>query len=271
MDLFRARNVAVGAAYRGGAVLRKHLGNLRNPRKKSDIDLVSDADLESEAVIIECIHEAFPGHAVMAEESGGDGSDSEFRWIIDPLDGTTNFFHQLGLFCVSIGFEYQGDVVVGAVLNPVSGELFTAVSGHGAELNGEPIRVSPTRNLLESLLVTGFPYNVKEIYHPVMDRMGRCLKAAQGIRRLGSAALDLCYVACGRFDGFWEQNLKPWDVAAGWIIAREAGAMVTDFANAPFALECPELLATNGNIHEAMLDVLKLREDDEKESENSIR
>ncbi|MGD9974722.1 MAG: inositol monophosphatase family protein [Desulfatirhabdiaceae bacterium] len=258
-DLFRIRNVAIGAAYQAGAVLRHYLGNIHHLKKKADIDLVSEADVEAEAVIIKTIHQAFPDHAIVAEESGACGSTSHYRWIVDPLDGTTNFAHQLGLFSVSIGFEENGEMAVGVVLNPVTGELFTAIAGKGAELNGNPIHTSRTTRVVESLLVTGFPYNFKEILNPVMMRMTRCLMAAQGVRRLGSAALDLCYVACGRFDGFWEQNLKPWDVAAGSIIAREAGATITNFSNHPFMVDSPELLATNGRIHDAMLELLNIK------------
>lgn len=147
---------------------------------------------------------------------------------------------------------------VGIVLNPVTGELFTAIEGKGADLNGRPIRVSDTKEVSESLLVTGFPYNLKEIIDALMARFANCLKAARGVRRLGSAALDLCYTACGRFDGFWEQNLKPWDTAAGLLIARESGSVVTDFSNRPFSIDKKEILATNGNIHEQMLSLLKL-------------
>ncbi|MFZ3047953.1 MAG: inositol monophosphatase family protein [Desulfatirhabdiaceae bacterium] len=262
LDPFRIRNVAISAAYQAGAVLRRHLGNIHHLQKKGEIDLVSEADIDAEAVIIRTIHQAFPDHAIIAEESGSTGSTGSSggcRWIVDPLDGTTNFAHQLGLFSVSIGFETNGEMVAGVVLNPVSGELFTAIAGKGAELNGKPIHTSQTTQLVESLLVTGFPYNFKEIMDSVMIRMTRCLMAAQGVRRLGSAALDLCYVACGRFEGFWEQNLKPWDVAAGSIIAREAGAVITDFSNHPFTVDSPELLATNGWIHPSMLELLRIK------------
>jgi myo-inositol-1(or 4)-monophosphatase len=152
----------------------------------------------------------------------------------------------------------MGDIVVGVVLNPQSGELFSAIKSKGAFLNGNPIRVSPTKTVADSLLATGFPYNVREIINPISSRFINCLKAARGIRRLGSAALDLCLVACGRFDGFWEQNLKPWDTAAGMLVAGEAGAVVTDFAGDRFTPPKPEILATNGHIHKQMISLLNL-------------
>ena len=179
-------------------------------------------------------------------------------WIIDPLDGTTNFAHQLGIFSVSIAFALRGDIVIGIVLNPITGELFTSTIDEGAALNGRPITVSNSKTVSESLLVTGFPYNLKKFLDPLITRFTNCLKSAQGVRRLGSAALDLCYVACGRFDGFWEQNLNPWDTAAGMLIASEAGGMVTDFGNRQFEIEDKEILATNGKIHMEMLKILEL-------------
>ena len=182
------------------------------------------------------------------------------QWIIDPLDGTTNFAHQLGLFSVSIAFVLDGNIAVGIVLNPESKELFTATAGKGADLNGRPINVSNTEAVSESLLVTGFPYNFKEIFNPLLARFSNCLRASQGVRRLGSAALDLCFVACGRFDGFWEQNLNPWDTAAGMLIAKEAGGKVTDFSNKPFSIDKNEILATNSKIHEEMISLLELKD-----------
>jgi myo-inositol-1(or 4)-monophosphatase len=257
MNLERVKTVGIGAAYDGGRVLRSFLGKIKTPDHKGAIDLVTEADLGSEKVIIETIRKAFPDHAILAEESGMAGENSGGRWIIDPLDGTTNYTHQLGLFGVSIAFEMEGKIAVGIVLNPVTGELFTAVQGQGAQLNGSPIHVSETRLISESLLVTGFPYNFCEIFQETMRRFCNCQKASQGVRRLGSAALDLCFLACGRFDGFWEQNLKPWDTAAGSLIAREAGARITDFSNRSFSIYGNEILATNTWIHEDMLRLLK--------------
>lgn len=260
MNLERIKNVGIGAAYNGGRVLCSFLGKIKTPDHKGTIDLVTEADIGSEKVIIESIHKVFPDHAILAEESGMSGENQGSRWIIDPLDGTTNYTHQLGLFGVSIAFEMEGTIAVGIVLNPVTGELFTAVQGQGAQLNGRPIHVSETSLISESLLVTGFPYNFSEIFQEAMMRFSNCMMASQGVRRLGSASLDLCFMACGRFEGFWEQNLKPWDTAAGYLIAREAGANITDFSNRAFSIYGSEILATNGWIHEDMLRLLKEQE-----------
>lgn len=250
---------AVRAAYSGGKILRRHFGNLHHVRKKGAIDLVSEADTSSEAAIIETIRSRHPDHAILAEESGASRQEhASFQWIIDPLDGTTNFVHQIPVFAVSIGVSYRGELVVGVVLNPVSGELFSAVYGEGAWRNGESIHVSSTASIQDSLLATGFPYQVPHMIDVVVPRFSRCLQAAQGIRRLGAAAMDLCYLACGRFDGFWEQNLKPWDTAAGTVIAREAGARITDFSNHPYTLASDQILVTNGRIHEDLLQLLNI-------------
>jgi len=257
MNFERIKTVGIGAAYNGGRVLRSFLGKIKTPEHKGAIDLVTEADLGSEKVIIESIRKVFPDHAILAEESGVSGETLGNRWIIDPLDGTTNFTHQVGLFGVSIAFEMEGEIAVGIVLNPVTGELFTAVQGQGAQLNGRPIHVSETRLISESLLVTGFPYNFKEIFHEAMLRFSNCQRVSQGVRRLGSASLDLCFLACGRFEGYWEQNLKPWDTAAGCLIAREAGAHITDFSNRAYSIYGNEILATNGWIHTDMLELLK--------------
>ncbi|MBW2249790.1 MAG: inositol monophosphatase [Deltaproteobacteria bacterium] len=240
MDLEPVKRIAVAAAYKGARVIMPFYGRLSKINKKGAIDLVTEADIGSEKIIIETIKAKFPDHSILAEESGLNNGNSESKWIIDPLDGTTNFTHQLGLFAISIAFSLNGNVVVGVVLNPVSGELFTNVS--------------------ESLLVTGFPYNHKKIFKALMTRFAGCLKASQGVRRLGSAALDLCFVACGRFEGFWEQNLNPWDTAAGALIAQEAGAVITDFSNRPFDIYEKEILATNGKIHKTMLSLLELKD-----------
>lgn len=260
MDLEHIKRVGIAAAYKGGSLLRSYFGKISKIDKKGAIDLVTEADIESEKVIIHTIQRAFPDHAVLAEESGLNKGASECSWIVDPLDGTTNFTHQLNLFSISIAFALKGDTEVGIVLIPLTGELFTTIKGKGAELNGRPIRVSNSPTVSESLLITGFPYNKREFIDPLMIRFAKCLKASQGIRRLGSAAIDLCFVACGRFDGFWEQNLNPWDTAAGELIAREAGAIVTDFSNNPFTIDKNEILATNGKIHKEMLSLLELEQ-----------
>jgi len=256
MDIERIKRVGIAAACNGGKVLREHFGKLRSVRKKGAIDLVTEADTRSEAAVIDTIAEAFPDHAILAEESGtraGRGG----RWIIDPLDGTTNFAHNLPLFCVSIAFAHDDRLLAGFVLAPLLGELFVGIKDQGAQLNGMPIVVSSTTTLADSLLVTGFPYDHQTIFETLMGRFGSCLTATQGVRRLGSAALDLCYVACGRFDGFWEQHLKPWDTAAGFLVATEAGARTTVFSGAPYSIEKDEILSTNGLIHNELLNLLE--------------
>jgi myo-inositol-1(or 4)-monophosphatase len=255
MDMERIKQVGIAAACNGGDVLKAHFGRLRSVQKKGAIDLVTEADVQSEKAIIDTIAKAFPEHAVLAEESGSQAG-SGGRWIIDPLDGTTNFTHNLPLFCVSIAFAIDDEIKAGFVLAPLLGELFVAVKDRGAQLNGTPVSVSTTRTLADSLLVTGFPYDHQTIFAALMERFGACLAATQGVRRLGSAALDLCYVASGRFDGFWEEHLKPWDTAAGFLVATEAGARTTVFSGAPYSVDQDEIVSTNGAIHDELLNIL---------------
>jgi myo-inositol-1(or 4)-monophosphatase len=258
MDLEHAKRVGIAAAYNGAKVLIAHFGNITRINHKGAFDLVTEADTGSEKQIIKTIREAFPDHAILAEESGAGKGNSEYQWIIDPLDGTTNYAHRLPIFTIAIALTRQDEIELGLVLNPIDGELFAAVAGKGAELNGKPIRISSTTSVHDCLLATGFPYNFSEVIEPVMRRFTVCQDASQGVRRLGSAALDICYVACGRFDGFWEQNLKPWDMAAAALVAAEAGATITDFSNQPFSIYEKEILVTNGRIHQEMLALLDL-------------
>ena len=260
MDLDLIKRTAIAAAYQGAGVLRSYFGKNPAVRKKSAIDLVTEADTAAEEAIVHVIRSRFPDHEILAEESGSSGQACEYQWIVDPLDGTTNFAHQIPVFAVSIGFALRNRVVAGVVLNPANGELFTATAEEGARLNGKTIQVSSVTALQDSLLVTGFPYNVRQLLPEVTRRMQNCLGAAQGIRRLGSAALDLCYVACGRFEGFWEQHLQSWDTAAGTCIAEAAGAVVTDFTSRPYEIGGVEILATNGLIHEQMVTLLDLKD-----------
>jgi myo-inositol-1(or 4)-monophosphatase len=260
MNLELIKRVGIAAAYKGSGVLLAYYGKHTKIFKKGIIDLVTEADTGSENIIIETIRKVFADHMILAEESGLSKGNADFQWIIDPLDGTTNFAHQLGLFSISIAFALRGETVFGLVFNPITGELFTAAKGEGALLNGRPISVSQSKTVSESFLVTGFPYNLKEHFDPLIMRFSKCLKASQGVRRLGSAAIDLCFLACGKFDGFWEQNLKPWDTAAGELIAREAGAIVTDFSNNPFTNDKSEILASNGKIHKEMISLLKIED-----------
>ena len=254
MDLIK--RVGIKAAFESGRILKSYFGTILDVRKKGAVDLVTEADTASEKAIMGIIRETFPEHSILAEESGLDHGDDAYQWIIDPLDGTVNFAHQLPIFSVSIAFALKGTPVMGIVLNPVTGELFSAVADQGAFLNDSPIQVSDTRIVKESLLATGFPYNLLSVFDIITGRLESCLRAAQGIRRLGSAAIDLCAVSCGRFDGFWEQNLHPWDTAAALVIASESGALITDFDNKRFGIDKKEILATNGHIHEEMLSLL---------------
>jgi len=222
---------------------------------KGEIDLVTETDTACQALIHDRLAGLFPGHDFLAEEGLRSLSGAEFRWIIDPLDGTTNFAHRFPWFCVSIALEHKGVIVAGVVFNPMSGEMFSAEAGAGAFLNGEPVRVSSIGELGRSLVATGFPYDIRESRTNI-EAHNRFLIAAQAVRRCGSAAIDLCYVACGRFEAFWELKLKPWDTAAGLVVLTEAGGTITDLQGRPADIYRPEICASNGLIHQAMLDVL---------------
>jgi myo-inositol-1(or 4)-monophosphatase len=260
MNLDHIKRIAITAARNGAEVLQSYFGRVSAITKKSAIDLVTEADTESEKRIIATIRRSFPDHAILAEESGHTDGDSEHLWLIDPLDGTTNFAHCVPIYAVSIALAVRGQIVVGIVLNPASGELFAASQGHGAQLNARAIGVSQIASVSDSLLATGFPYDFRNLVKPVMTRLRSCAAACQGVRRIGSAALDLCYVACGRFEGFWEERLKPWDTAAGYLIASEAGATVTNFQNQPYSMDHQDLVATNGRIHKEMLALLRIED-----------
>jgi len=248
--------VAERTARAAGLMLREAQPHPHRVEYKGAIDLVTEMDKKSEAFIVRELIAAFGDHAIVAEEGSNHATDSAFRWYIDPLDGTTNYTHGLPIFCVSLGLERAGELICGAVFDPCQDEMFTAVAGGGAFLNGQPIHVSGETELSRSLLVTGFPYDIRETAADNLDNFAAFAKRARAVRRLGSAALDLCWTACGRFDGFWELKLSPWDLAAGVLLVREARGLVTDFDGSPFDLHNGRVLASNGRIHQEMQRVL---------------
>ncbi len=252
------KSVAIAAAQQAGKIIADaYRTDFRVDYKQGTItNLVTEVDHRSEAAIVEVLTRAFPEHRILAEEGGeGLGRKSPYRWIVDPLDGTTNFAHGFPAFCVSIGLELEGRIILGVVYDPLHRELFEAQLGGGAFLNGERIRVSTVPTLRKALLVTGFSYD-EEGRHSNLVHFARFAILGQGMRRTGSAALDLSYVASGRVDGFWELKLSPWDVAAGSLIVTEAGGRVTNFAGDIFSVQGTETLATNGLIHDEMIAVL---------------
>jgi myo-inositol-1(or 4)-monophosphatase len=221
---------------------------------KGVIDLVTEVDHASEAFLIDEISRLFPGHSFLAEESGASLVQTDHLWIIDPLDGTVNYAHGVPLFCVSIAYSHQGQVLLGAIYEPMRDEMFSAERGKGAWLNGRPLKATQVEELQKSLLVTGFPYDAWNAVPSNFDLFARLGKLTQGVRRLGSAAIDLCYVAAGRLDGYWELSLKAWDVAAGGLIAEEAGALVTDIKGGPDYLISPQsIVAANPVLHAKLL------------------
>jgi myo-inositol-1(or 4)-monophosphatase len=251
--------VAVEAALEAGKYLKMNIGKIRHIERKDgqETNLVTEIDKKSEQLIINKIKQHFPQHDFLGEEYGSADVKSEYKWIIDPLDGTVNYTHALPIYCVSIGLEYKGEIILGAVYDPSRDELFSAEKGKGAWLNKKRIEVTKTTKLIESLVVTGFAYDVNERPEPSVTHFRNFLAEAQAIRRLGSAALDLCYVAAGRFEGFWEGVIRPWDMAAGVLIVTEAGGQWTDFRGFPSSVYKEEILATNGLVHDQMVAVLK--------------
>jgi myo-inositol-1(or 4)-monophosphatase len=249
---------ATQIAREAGNLLVQKLGSAKIT-SKGDINLVTEADIAAENLIIERIRSHYPQHGILAEESGEavlvGGKKSDWKWIIDPLDGTTNYAHGYPCFCVSIALEYKGVLELGVVYDPMRDEMFAAERGQGATLNDRQIRVSKVDELSQAMVCTGFPYNVRE--RPDFARgFAKFTMEAQAVRRDGSAALDLAYVACGRFDGFWEDGLNPWDIAAGALLIFEARGKVTTFKDEPLDIYNEQVLASNGLIHEAMMRVL---------------
>jgi myo-inositol-1(or 4)-monophosphatase len=255
-------NFAIQTAREAGHLVAERFGRSLRISNKSEIDLVTESDLASERLIIERIRTYHPRHAILAEESGASGpSDqpgaAEWRWIVDPLDGTTNYAHGYPCFCVSIALEHNGRIEIGVVYDPMRDELFSAERGQGTSLNGRSIHVSPVENLAAALLCTGFPYDVRE-RSEFARHFANFIMHAQGVRRDGAAALDLAYVSAGRFDGFWEEGLKPWDVAAGSLLIEEAGGRVSKYDGSPLSIYTPPIVASNTLLHEQMMRVLNL-------------
>lgn len=250
----RELKIALEAARAAGAIQKKYFEKKIRVSKKGEINLVTEVDEKSQTEIVKRIRKAFPKDAILAEE--GDLSrtaSSPRRWIVDPLDGTTNFAHGLPIFCISIGFEYEGRIAVGVVYDPLRNEMFSAIRNKGAFRNKTRLQVKPQSNLRDALLVTGFAYDFEK---PGLDNrpyFSHMITKAQAVRRLGAAALDLAYVAAGRFDGFWELGLSPWDVAAGWLLVEEAGGVVTSMSGHPYSVTTPDLIAANQEIHRAVL------------------
>jgi myo-inositol-1(or 4)-monophosphatase len=250
-------------AREAGAIQRARWGTeLEISTKSADVDLVTEVDRACEDLVVAGIEAARPADAILGEEGGlRERPGSSWRWVIDPLDGTTNFAHAYPCFCVSIGVEREGEAVVGVVYNPVLDELFHAVTGGGAFRNGESIRPTPTTALSRSLVATGFAYDRRRAARDNLGELACFLERARAIRRDGSAALDLCAVACGRLDGYWEFKLSPWDVAAGGLIVREAGGRTSDRDGGPAPASGHEMVASNGAIHDAMLETLQIARD----------
>lgn len=257
----KEKDIATSAALEAGRTLLDLLGQNTSTWKKGEIDLVTNADIRSEEIIIDLIARHFPQDSILTEESGEHNHRHNHRpervWIVDPLDGTTNFAHRFPFFAVSIALEVERQLVVGVVFNPVLNERYEAVRGGGAFLNGKPISTSKVETLNDALLATGFPYTIRKDPDRVILNFRRMITRAQGVRRPGAAALDLCYVAAGIMDGFWEEDLKPWDSAAGAILVEEAGGKVTTFDGKSFSPYERTIVASNSRIHDSMLRALR--------------
>ncbi len=253
----RAVAAAIEAALAGGEVIRGFYGGTFEISFKGDLNLVTEADTQSELTVVSILRKRVPGVAILAEESGESEGTSDQRFIVDPLDGTTNFAHGYPVFAVSIGYEEAGAIRAGVVYDPTREELFVAEKGGGAFLNGRRLQVSRTHELRNALVVTGFPYDLLEDVSGNLRLFTRFMAEVRAIRRDGSAALDMCYVAAGRYDGFWEEKLGPWDTAAGSIILTESGGRVSDFSGEAFSCHGKQALASNGVLHREMLRVLK--------------
>lgn len=245
-------------AVQAGAAQLQHFfnGEFKISHKEGVNNLVTEADHAAEKAIIETIRKDYPDHFILSEETGELKTNSEYKWIIDPIDGTVNFSNGIPLCCVSVGLEKDGEMILGAVYNPIMNEFFFAQKGFGASLNDKKIAVSKKPAVIKSCLVTGFPYTYLDTANGPVQVFEKLVRNGVPVRRLGSAAIDLCWVACGRFDGFYEHNLQAWDSAAGFLIVEEAGGKVTDFAGVHYSPYQPHLLATNGLIHQELQDII---------------
>ncbi len=252
------KEIAIKAALEAGKILKENFGKIANSQidVKQKFDFVTFVDHNSEKTIISIIREHYPDHKFYAEESARDDK-AEYRWIIDPLDGTTNYIHGFPGFSISIALEHNQEIVLGVIYDPMRNELFLAEKGKGATLNGEPIHVSDISDPAKSMLTTGFPFRIKEYLDVYLEAFKLLFMQVSGIRRLGSAALDLSYLACGRCEGFWEIGLSPWDIAAGYLLVQEAGGQVTDFAGKDSPIWTGNVVASNVLCHKFMMDIIK--------------
>jgi len=251
------KNTLIEAIEAAAKILKGHFNGEYGISSKGTInDLVTEVDKKSEKAIIDVISGKYPNHHILSEEIGEISGDSGYKWIIDPIDGTVNYAHGIPICCISIALEKDGEVFMGAVYNPFSDELFYAQKDFGSTLNGKMISVSSNIDIERACLATGFPYLWKDVPNNPVEVFIKIIKRGLPVRRLGSAALDLCWLACGRFDGFWEFNLNPWDSAAGFLIVQEAGGTVTDFSGNKFSPYQNQILATNGKIHDQMLTAI---------------
>jgi myo-inositol-1(or 4)-monophosphatase len=250
---------AVEIAREAGALVREHFGRVRSVEFKGVVDPVTEADTETEDLILERLRREFPEHRILAEESGGEewGASGPPIWLVDPIDGTNNFAHDFPHVGISLALVWEREPLVGVIYDPLRDELFAAAAGEGTTMNGEPVHVTETPSLADAFLATGFPYDRRTAADNNVQRLDHFLRRSQGVRRAGAATLDLAYVACGRFDGFWEIRLNPWDVAAGGLLVREAGGRATDFDGELDCLSGDAIVASNGHIHDEMLRVIR--------------
>ncbi len=255
MDLDKILNVAREAALAGGAVLQRGFNLHKEVQFKGFADPVTQFDKESEQVIVDIIQKYFPAHSILTEEELSSDQGGDYKWIIDPLDGTVNFTHRIPYICVSIGVEFKGEIVAGVIYNPILDEYYHAAQGQGAWLNGESIHVSQQGDIGKSLLATGFPYHRDGRLEHLLTPFKKVVIEYQGFRRLGSAAMDMAYVACGKCEGFYEEGLQPWDTAAGVILIQEAGGVVTDYFGKKFSAYQKTIIASNGMIQDSLIDI----------------